>query len=121
MSVALVKYFTKVYNRCVSVDWDFISKIERRSIFKEIAGLMTPEELNESLFRLTWHKSPGSNGVSPNAIKSLCRKYRIKLLKLITMWLKDEDFIYESWQSAALKVLPKRVIFLTLTIGVGLS
>lgn len=69
---------------------------------------MSLGELNESLFRLTWHKAPGSNGVSPNAIKSLSHKYRIKLLNLITIWLKDNDFVYESWQSAALKVLPKK-------------
>ena len=104
----LSEHFTKVYNRKVSVDWDFIKKIKRHEIFYEISGVMTLSKLNEALFRLAWHKAPGLNGVSPNAIKALKWKYRFKLLDLILLWLENDDFVYTGWMSAALKVLPKK-------------
>ena len=60
MIEVLVKHFTKVHNRSVYVDGEFVKSITCHSVFHGIAGLMTLSELDEALFCLTWHKAPGS-------------------------------------------------------------
>ena len=69
---------------------------------------MTHIELNECIKRLQWHKSPGSNGISPNAMKALNSINKLKLLKYINKWLTHPDLTHEEWKSAPLKVLPKK-------------
>lgn len=72
---------------------------------------MSIDELCDSLFRLSWHKSPSQNGVSPNTIKALNQPHRLKLLKLINVFLREETFYYLSWHSGAVTILPKKVIY----------
>ena len=65
----LHSYFHKVFNRSVAVDWKFIKSITRFETMFEISRLMSFSELFLALHKLNWNKSPGQNGVSPNALK----------------------------------------------------
>ena len=79
----LHSHFSNVLNRNVSVDWNFIKSIKRFEVIYDISGLMSFSKLNSSLFKLTWHKAPGQNGVLPNALKALNGSNRNRLLKYI--------------------------------------
>ena len=48
----LVNHFTKVFNRIVQVDIDYIKALLYHEVFYEISGLMSINELSDSLFRL---------------------------------------------------------------------
>ena len=71
-------------------------------------NFMNLEDLDACLEKLAWHKSPGKNNVSPNAVKVLELDLRIKLLKFLNEWLMNEDVVYLEWLIASLKVLPKK-------------
>ena len=73
-----------------------------------IGNFMSLEDLDVCLEKLTWHKSPGKNNVSSNAVKVLELDLRIKLLTFLNEWLMNEDVTYLEWLIASLKVLPKK-------------
>ena len=91
---SLLSHFTKVFNRTIQVDMDCIRALPHQEVFYEISGLMSINELFDSLSRLTWHKAGGENCVSPNALKVLNYSNRRKLLDFILLWLMDDQFIY---------------------------
>ena len=104
----LHKHFHKVFNRKVLVDWKFIKTIPKFTTMMEISVLMSFPELGLALFKLSWHKAPGQNGVSPNALKVLNDGNKRKLHKFINCWLEDKYFEYPEWRIASIKALPKK-------------
>ena len=69
----LVEHFHHVRNRKMAVEWNFIENISPNTnkTMHEIGGPMTLDKLNAAISQLAWHKAPGRNDVSPNAIKAL--------------------------------------------------
>ena len=86
--------FTKFFNRKALVDWKFIKTMPRFTTMMEISGLMSLPELGLALFKLSWHKEPGQNRVSPNALKVLNDGNKRKLDKFINYWLENTCFEY---------------------------
>ena len=58
----LHSHFHKVFNRNMAVDWNCIKSITRFETIFQISLCL-------ALHNLNWHKEPGKNGVSPNALK----------------------------------------------------
>ena len=104
----LVNHFTKVFNRTVQVDMEYIKALPHHEVFYEISSLMSINELSNTLLKLTWHKAGSENCVSPNALKVLNYNNRRKLLDFITLWLTNDYFTYPQWLRSPLKVLPKK-------------
>ena len=50
--IVLTKYFYKVYNRSVEVDWNFLNAILHDPIVYEVSGLITLDNLNNVIGKL---------------------------------------------------------------------
>ena len=83
----------------------------------ELADELLFEEFNNAVEKILWHKNPGFNRVSPNILKSLDEKYRIFIFKIIKDLFDKPDLTCEEWKRSKLVLLPKKEIFLILTIG----
>jgi len=104
----LAEHFHQVYNRKTNVDWNFINSISTKKTFHEISGPMTLDELNEAINKLAWHKAPGRNGLSPNAIKALNDDHRLILLQFLHQWMDNPSLTFDDWQIATVTPLPKK-------------
>ena len=60
--------------------------------------------------KLSLHKAPGKNGVSPNAIKALNDKNLSYLFDICADYF-DNDSSIDDWQIGCLKILPIKEIF----------
>ena len=96
----LSQHFCKIYNRSTSVDWEFIESIPSNLTFHDISSPMTLEDLNNAINKLTWHKAPGRNGVSPNAIKALDQPHHLILLQFIHQWMDNPSITFNDWKIA---------------------
>jgi len=88
------EHFTKVFNRNAEVDLEYVNRIPRKITLFELADPISFVEFTEAVNKLTWHKSPGMNGVSPNMLKTLDNKNKYVLL-FIKDWIEDSTIIYE--------------------------
>ena len=66
--------------------------------------------INFFINRFTWHKSPGTNDMSPNIAKSLDINNEMMLFEFVKAWMDDKNIKYEDWMKLILVPLPKRVI-----------
>ena len=57
----LASFFKEAYNGKVSVDWEYIKSIPKKSILHEISGIITCDGINICIFKLAWYKAPGNN------------------------------------------------------------
>ena len=64
-------------------------------------------EFENTIRKLILHKAPGSNGVSPNAIKALNKENRLFLFQICYDYFENDQEI-EEWQKGCLKILPKK-------------
>lgn len=60
------------------------------------------------LYKLNWHKDPGKNIFSPNAVKVLNIENKSKLLHFFNIWLDDVNIEYSEWLVTYIKGLPKK-------------
>ena len=104
----LAEHFHLVCNRQTSVDWEYLHNIPTMRTIHEIGGPMTLDDLNIAIDKLSWHKAPGRNGVSPNAIKALNEENRIILLQFIHQWMDNPSLNFNNWEIATITPLPKK-------------
>jgi len=102
------EHFTKVFNRDASVDWDHINKTTQKEILNCLADTLTFGEFNLAIEKLSWHKSPGKNGVSPNMIKALDVENRRILFRFMRDWMENDDLTFDEWLESRLVPLPKK-------------
>ena len=67
----LSTFFHSVYNREIDIDWGVLKEIKNKPTLNYLDVLISFFEFKEAVKKLVLHKSPGLNGVSPNAIKAL--------------------------------------------------
>ena len=89
------EHFTKVFNRDAEVDMDYIHQTPRKATLFELANSISFVEFIQAVDKLTWHKSPGINGVSPNMIKTLDDENKYVLYLFIKDWMEDNTITYE--------------------------
>ena len=83
----LLTHFKKVYDRSAEADWNVFNRMQKHGVMHSIGNIMSLEYVDVCLEKLTWHKSPGKNSVSPNAVKVLELDLKIKLLNCTNEWL----------------------------------
>ena len=67
----LVKHFLKVFNSKVNIDWTLLDELKQKSIKEELGTPLSLKEFTSAIMKLTLHKSPGLNGISPNVLRAL--------------------------------------------------
>jgi hypothetical protein len=74
---------------------------------QEIGESISWEEFNKAVMKLTNDKSPGENGVPPNAFKCLDdeNKQAVHQQYICDFW--DGEMDYEEWHTGLVKLLPK--------------
>jgi hypothetical protein len=100
------KHLQKVYNQRRPIYADAAKLIAQREIMQEIGESISWEEFNKAVMKLTNDKSPGENGVPPNAFKCLDDENKQAVHQYICdFW--DGEMDYEDWHTGLVKLLPK--------------
>ena len=64
-------HFHRVFNNHRPIDWPVLDKINQREVMDELYQTISWDEIKKATTKLTNDKSPGLNGVLPNAFKAL--------------------------------------------------
>ena len=75
------EYFNKVFNRDEEVDWEYIQSKKCKPTVDNLADSINFIKFSAVIDKLSWHKAPGINGVSPNMIKALNNDNMVVLFK----------------------------------------
>ena len=103
----LSKHFHTVFNSNVKIDWSVVDELIQRKTYSSMNLPLSKSEFNKAIIKLILHKSPGANGISPNAIKALNDENKSHLFKICYDYFEDNETI-EDWQIECLKILPKK-------------
>ena len=77
----VAEYFNKVFNWDTEVDWEYIQSKKCKPIVDTLADPINFIEFSAAIDKLSWHKVPGINRVSPNMIKALNNNNRVVLFE----------------------------------------
>ena len=103
----LCKHFISVYNSKVCIDWKILDELSNKEINTNLDIPLSLKEFKRAIKKLTLHKAPGLNRVSPNVIKVLDEE-NIQVLFDICSRYFEGNFKIEEWQIGSLKILPKK-------------
>ena len=103
----LQPHFHKVYNRNAKVNIDIVKKTPNRPTLASLDLPLTFSEFEDALKKLTWHKAPGINHISPNALKALNDSNRRILFHNVEQWWNNDSIDHPEWHEAGLRPLPK--------------
>ena len=103
----LSTFFHSVYNREIDIDWGVLKEIKNKPTLNYLDVLISFFEFKEAVKKLVLHKSPGLNGVSPNAIKALNIENEKILFEICSDFFNNEIEI-EEWKIGNLNILPKK-------------
>ena len=97
----------KIYNSDAKVDWTVLEELKHKPIYTYMNKYLSLVKFNRPIKKLSLHKAPGKNGVSPNAIKALNDKNKSYLFDICADYF-NNDLSIDDWQIGCLKILPKK-------------
>ena len=84
-----------------------MNKLVQKEMCHDIDGPLDFQKCNVAIINLTFHKTPGLNGVSPNTIKALDNDKTLILFRLCADYFDNKVDIKE-WDMESFNVLPKK-------------
>ena len=100
------KHLQKIYNTEREVDPQAANLIRQRERMTEMGDEISWSEFCKATMKLKNDKSPGENGVPPNAFKCLDSNNKSTVYKFICDFWNDKCD-YEEWHTGIVKLLPK--------------
>ena len=98
-------HLNRVYNHQRAGDKDAAQLIAQRELYQPMGTDITWAEFSKAIVKLKNDKSPGENGVPPNAFKCLDETNKERIFKYIcSFWEDTED--YKEWHVGIVKLLP---------------
>ena len=100
-------HFHKVFNNHRKIHWPVLDKIKQRKVMEELDHPISWDEIKKSTTKLANDKSPGLNGVPPNAFKALDNS-NLSWLPLLynQFWHSQADF--DEWHEGQVVPVPKK-------------
>ena len=102
-----VKHFTTLYNTRRDYANNTARFIKQRETDRSLAEQITWVECRRAVAKLKNDKSPGENGVPPNALKALNERNSRIIYDYVCKFWNDEIDINE-WRTGLVKLLPKK-------------
>ena len=110
------EHFLKVLNIQSTFDPTEIELVRVREVSDGLALPPTADEVQTAINHLSNGKAAGSSGILPEMVKVNCNLFYQCLFTLIrTVW--DAGVVPQDWVDAEIVPIPKKVIYLTVTIG----
>ena len=100
------KHFGKVLNNKKSINKNVLNDINSREVMNELDVPPSWKEFTEAVKDLTNDKSPGLNGVPPNAYKSMSpENLEVHFNFILEFW--NDNMNFEEWHEGQLVPVPK--------------
>ena len=99
-------HFDAVFNNHRPVDFTALHNIPQRLILTNIDSPITFKEVNKAINKLKNGKSPGLNGIPPEAYKAMNKTMRERIHKVISAFFEGETD-YDEWHSSQCVPVPK--------------
>ena len=99
-------HFERVFNNHRPVDPSVLDEILQRPILHDIDSPITFEEVNTAINKLKNGKSPGLNGIPPEAYKAMNVATRRRVHGYVTAFF-EGDADYEGWHASQCVPVPK--------------
>ena len=100
-------HFERVFNNHRPVDLTILNEIPQRPILHELDSPITFDEVNVAINKLKNDKSPGLNGIPPEAYKAMNIVTRRRIHEYITDFF-EGDADYEGWHNSQCVPVPKK-------------
>ena len=100
-------HFERVFNNHRPVDPTILDEIPQRPILHELDSPITFDEVNVAINKLKNDKSPGLNGIPPEAYKAMNIVTRRRIHEYITDFF-EGDADYEGWHNSQCVPVPKK-------------
>jgi len=99
-------HFERVFNNHRPIDPTILDEISQRPILHEIDSSITFDEVNTAINKLKNGKSPGLNGIPPEAYKAMNVATRRRVHEYVTAFF-EGDTDYEGWHASQCVPVPK--------------
>ena len=99
-------HFERVFNNHRPVDSTILDEIPQHPILHEIDSPITFDEVNTAINKLKNGKSPGLNGIPPEAYKAMNVVTRRRVHEYVTAFF-EGDADYEGWHASQCVPVPK--------------
>ena len=102
-------HFFSVLSINTKVDCHTLNVIPQRKTTDELDDELTYKEFLNALKKLTSHKAPETNSISPNGLKALSHDNKYTLFEYIYDCMEYDQVDYEDWHCTQFCPLPKKV------------
>jgi hypothetical protein len=99
-------HFDRVYNNHRPVDLSILEEVPQRPTLHDIDSPITFEEVNNAINKLKSGKSPGLNGISPEAYKAMNGTMRRRVHKYVSDFFEGKED-YKEWHQSQCVPVPK--------------
>jgi len=99
-------HFDSVFNNHRPVDFTILDAISQCPILTDIDSPITYEEVDAAINKLKHGKSPGLNGIPPEAYKAMNQEMRHRIHKIVSAFF-DGEADYDEWHHSQCVPVPK--------------
>ena len=91
------RFISKNFNSRVNIDWEVLNDWRQKPVNNNINSPLSWKKLLIAINKLTLHKAPGLNDISPNTIKAWNDENMRVLFQIYSSYFNDDLYI-EEWK-----------------------